>query len=356
MRLPLVEMLLLVLLASFAWATEPPASVTAWLDLVKPLVQATEAAEESVIPGQGGWLFFMPELRHLTVGPFWGANAVGASQAKPEYADPLPAILDFDAQCKQAGVELLFVPVPEKAALYPEQLAQPAPQPTPATEEDEQPPLPPRVDVWDAEFLALLKSKGVHILDLTPELQRWRQLHPEQLLWCKQDSHWSSQGCAAVAKIIAKAVKDRPWLAGAPKHNYHIQTSELELTGDLWGLLGDEELPRERLPLLTVLDGSNKPAADWRESPVLLLGDSHCLIFHSGGDMQATGAGLADHLAFALGFPLDVVGVRGSGATPCRFNLLRRADNLAGKKLVIWCLTAREYTQGQGWRNVPVVK
>jgi len=72
--------------------------------------------------------------------------------------------------------------------------------------------------------------------------------------------------------------------------------------------------------------------------------------------MQARGAGLADHLALKLGFPVDVVGVRGSGATPCRINLLRRGDSLAGKKLVIWCLSAREYTQGQGWRKVPVVK
>ena len=71
--------------------------------------------------------------------------------------------------------------------------------------------------------------------------------------------------------------------------------------------------------------------------------------------MQAQGAGLPDQLAYELGVPVDLVAVRGSGATPSRLNLLRRKDNLAGKKVVIWCLSAREFTEGQGWRKVPLV-
>jgi alginate O-acetyltransferase complex protein AlgJ len=51
-----------------------------------------------------------------------------------------------------------------------------------------------------------------------------------------------------------------------------------------------------------------------------------------------------------------VVGVRGSGASPSRIALLRRGDGLAGKKAVIWLMTAREFTETQGWRLVPVVK
>jgi alginate O-acetyltransferase complex protein AlgJ len=92
----------------------------------------------------------------------------------------------------------------------------------------------------------------------------------------------------------------------------------------------------------------------------LLLGDSHCLVFHAGGDMLATGAGLADQLAFELGMPVDLIGVRGSGATPARMNLMRKIKSdekyLAGKKLIVWCFAAREFTESQGWRKVPVVK
>jgi alginate O-acetyltransferase complex protein AlgJ len=71
--------------------------------------------------------------------------------------------------------------------------------------------------------------------------------------------------------------------------------------------------------------------------------------------MLATGSGLPENLAAKLGFVADVVGVRGSGATPSRVNLRRRGDNLAGKKMIIWIFTAREFTEGSGWKLVPVI-
>jgi alginate O-acetyltransferase complex protein AlgJ len=95
---------------------------------------------------------------------------------------------------------------------------------------------------------------------------------------------------------------------------------------------------------------------DSRQSPVLLLGDSHNLVFHTGAEMHATGAGLPDQLFLELGFPMDVVAVMGSGSTAARRSLARRKDNLAGKKVVVWCFSTREFTQGQGWSKVPVVK
>ena len=74
--------------------------------------------------------------------------------------------------------------------------------------------------------------------------------------------------------------------------------------------------------------------------------------------MHAAGAGLPDQLAFELGLALDVVAVRGSGATPARVNLLRRAqtdpDYWSRKRLVVWCFAARELTESDGWRAVPV--
>jgi alginate O-acetyltransferase complex protein AlgJ len=57
---------------------------------------------------------------------------------------------------------------------------------------------------------------------------------------------------------------------------------------------------------------------------------------------------------------VDLIGVRGSGATPARVNLLRLArgdaEYLGKKKLVIWCFAAREFTESAGWQKVPVVK
>jgi alginate O-acetyltransferase complex protein AlgJ len=72
--------------------------------------------------------------------------------------------------------------------------------------------------------------------------------------------------------------------------------------------------------------------------------------------MHATGAGLPDQMSYEFGFPMDVVAVMGSGATPARRSLARRKDNLSGKKLVVWCFSSREFTQGQGWELVKVIK
>jgi alginate O-acetyltransferase complex protein AlgJ len=50
--------------------------------------------------------------------------------------------------------------------------------------------------------------------------------------------------------------------------------------------------------------------------------------------------------------------VRGSGATPARFNLLRRARRSPGfwdqKRLVIWVFSVREFTEADGWRVMPI--
>ena len=110
--------------------------------------------------------------------------------------------------------------------------------------------------------------------------------------------------------------------------------------------------------LAFVRDDTGNPLSSDQDSPILLMGDSHTLVFHAGGDMHAVGAGLFDELSHRLKTRLDLIGVRGSGATPSRVNLLRKnrakPGYLVKKKLVIWCLSAREFTESDGWRKVPL--
>src|SRR2546421_11407226 len=73
--------------------------------------------------GADGWLFFAGELRLLSLGRFWGDDAPKVSRAhKPELADPIPAILDFQQQLKARGIDLVVVPVPPKESIYPEKI------------------------------------------------------------------------------------------------------------------------------------------------------------------------------------------------------------------------------------------
>ena len=309
--------------------------------------KATEAKAQktTIVSGKDGWLFFAPELRHLSVGQFWGDAAKRVSRASnPEFADPLPAILDFKAQLDEAGIALIFVPIPAKATIYPEMISEHGT----VTET--------RTDKYHLKFYDILREQGVNVLDLTPLFlkNRFTDAGP---VYCKQDTHWSGQGCVLAAEAIAKAIGTPSWMAEVPKRNVRTETRTIAITGDLWRELGDENLQKEQLQLTYVNVGVGLPNPyAWRASPVVLLGDSHSLVFHAGGDMHAQGAGLPDHLAHQLGFPVDVVAVRGSGATPSRLNLYRRRDNMKGKRVVVWRLSVREFTEGQGWRLVPVVR
>ncbi len=309
------------------------------------LAAKAEADQRAAIAGKDDWLFLTAELRHLGVGPFWGDAAATVSRsARKDAADPLPAILDFQTQLKEAGVELILMPVPAKAAIYPDRLLD-APAPKPGD---------PGVAGADDEFLKSCVRHGVKVLDLAPVFQAARADETVPL-YCRTDSHWSCRGCEVAAALLAKDIRARPWFAGVPVHKFKSEQREQKITGDLAAIAGGD-VSEETLRQRSVADESGVPPVDWRGSPVLLLGDSHTLVFHAGEDMHGTGAGLADQLALEIGFPIDVIGVRGSGATPARINLMRRQDNLAGKKLVIWCFSIREFTEAQGgWRLVPVI-
>ncbi|HEX2486652.1 MAG TPA: hypothetical protein VHQ66_15200 [Myxococcota bacterium] len=309
-----------------------------------------ETAGRTAVAGEDGWLFLTAELRHLGVGRFWGADAERASRAqRADWRDPLPAILDFQAQLKGAGIELLFVPVPPKGAVVPDAL----PGLGAVPEE--------RLDAADAEFYALLRERGLDVLDLQPALADAPAAPPA---YCRTDTHWCGAGIELAAVRIAQRVKERPFAADVAKESFDSERREVAIEGDLrrmQGGAGDAAAAPETVSLRFVgrRDGAGAlvPVEPSRESPLLLLGDSHALVFHAGGDMHAKGAGLADQLALELGFAVDVVAVRGSGATPARINLARRAGALAGKKLVVWCLAARDFSEAaQGWAKVPVVR
>lgn len=309
------------------------ANADAWLAHVRKLVADAEAAGAATIPGTGDDLLLVNELRSLIAGPFWGEAAQTASRAaQPERRDPLPAILDFDRQLKQAGIEWVFVPVPAKVAVDP-------------TLVPGAPAVDGRVDVQVVAFFAELRRQGVPVLDVLPALRelvaRGERAH------CRTDTHWTPRACAVVAELVHRHFEAGKWLREASRRTFATTSGELQITGDMAAMRKAETAP-EQLPIVRVPDSRVDP-----QSPVLLFGDSHCLVFHNGGDMHAEHAGLPDHLEREFGIAIDVLGVRGSGATPSRVDAYR-GKRFAGKQAAIWCLTAREFTEGQGWALVPI--
>ena len=307
--------------------------------------EALEKQNAHAISGSDGWLFLAADLRFLSVGRFWGDVAPKVSRAqKPEQADPLPAILDFRDQLKQRGIELLLVPVPPKPAIYADKIL---PDINPSTDN----PAP-----YLHQFYEELRSRGVEVLDLEPLfLERREGKHGP--VFCRTDTHWSGAGCVLAGRAIAERI--RHTISLAPGANQYIaEWKPIDIKGDLVGLL-PADIPKpgsEPLDVRTVVvKSTGKGVQADPNSPVLLLGDSHTLVYH---EFHAEGAGLIDQMADNFGFAPDLIGTRGSGATAVRTGLYRRShrdpEYLAKKKMIIWCFAAREFTEADEWTQLPV--
>jgi alginate O-acetyltransferase complex protein AlgJ len=161
------------------------------------------------------------------------------------------------------------------------------------------------------------------------------------------------------AQAIAERVKAK--LPPAARRDYTTEWKDTPITGDLVALLGrDAAKPSaESIALRLVSEkGTGAAVKPDPNSPVLVMGDSHTLVF---SEFLAQRAGLVDQLAAELGFAPDLIGTRGSGATAVRISLYRKAradaGYLAKKKVVVWCFAAREFTEtDQGWVPQPIAK
>lgn len=295
-----------------------------------------------------GWLFLAAELRFLSLGHFWGdeARKVGRAQ-KSDLADPIPAIVDFQKQLKARGIDLLVVPVPPKAAVYPEKIL-------PAFDVGATDPAPAL-----RRFYEELRAGGVDVLDLAPLFIQNRD-DKRGGVFCKTDSHWSGLGCVLAAQAIAEKMRGKLTVPASQK-DYVSEWRDAEIKGDLVGLLppGSPKSGSEKISVRSISEKGGSGGIDPDpNSPVLLMGDSHTLVFH---DFLAERAGLVDQLAQELGFAPDLIGTRGSGATPVRISLYRRSlkdpGYLTKKKVIVWCFAAREFTEAtEGWARVPVTK
>jgi len=301
--------------------------------------------ESSVVKGVDGWLFLKDELVHISSGKFWGADALRASRVKKKkIADPLPEIIQYNKLLADKGITLYLMPVPPKALVYPDKVTQGVDA---ASAEEDQ-------GIYN-QFFDVLNQNGVKTINLLPTLLKNRE---KVNLYCKTDTHFSGQGLNYFAKAAAAQIQREPWYKDIAKKEFATTKQEISIRGDLLQMSGEEgESEGLQLSVVSDKETGNQLESDPKSS-VILLGDSHTLVFSAGGDLHAKGAGLFDHLSAQLGFAVDLLGVRGSGVTPARIKFYQRSkkdgDYLNGKKVLIWCFTAREFTGTGGWRAIPV--
>jgi alginate O-acetyltransferase complex protein AlgJ len=302
------------------------AQVAPFRDAVRRRLKAMPRGSKA-LAGKDGFLFYKNGLEYL---------AGGDLEAQRKGKNPLPIIVEFKQELDKQGVDFLFVPVPTKEEIYPEQLAP-----------DIQVPAGQVVNPFFRKFLASLSKEGIEVVDLLPTFLAQKSLAANangQALFQHQDTHWTDRGLRLAAELLSSRIKAYPWYAELSKHSQPFSLRETSFTrfGDLQSRLPETQQKKytpETLLAQQVLRADKQPYDDDPDSPIVLLGDSFAGVYEL---TDAEHAGVSAHIARGISYPLDLVMSYGGGPN-VRQKLLRRGEAALGtKKLVIWLMTARD--------------
>jgi alginate O-acetyltransferase complex protein AlgJ len=315
------------------------------------------AGNEQVYPGRAGWLFYRPDIDHVT-GPGFLWPAVLERRARSGDAwtpapqpDPVVAILELAAQLQRRGIALVVLPAPVKPALHPERFSPraPAARVHRGAARLENPSFP--------VFRERLSAAGIRVVDVAPALIEAREARRLDPLYLARDTHWTPATVEVVARQLAAAVS--PLLPPQPSAGYRRVGVEVTGTGDLTAMLTlprDLRLyPPQPVRVQRVLETDRRAWEPRADADVLLLGDSFTNVYSQPDLGWGEGAGLAEQLSFELQRPVDRIAINAGGAWSARERLaaeLRRGnDRLAGKRVVVYEFAARELTSGD-WRRI----
>lgn len=303
------------------------------------------AGSEEAYMGRDGWLFYRPDVDALALAP--GADTGNAAEGLASWA----------ADLAERGVRLVFLPLPGKAAVHPEQLA--------FGGSSSSAPLVPRgLENFSADVAAAWQKAAVERglpADAAPVV-----LDPASLLWerrtdgaqfLRTDSHWTPDAMAAVAEEAAATVAG---MLGSPLPAVAVGRQEgIRGVGDTAAMM---ELPaasplREGQSVI-IVPVRRSDGSVWqpdRSSPVLVVGDSYTNIYSSADLGWGASAGFAEQLSRYLGFDVDRLSRNDAGARSARELVTTEAakspDWLAGKKVIVWPLAMREVAAGD-WSAV----
>ena len=318
-------------------------------NLHKIAAEYERSTNERVIQGDDSdWFFLRSELFHVAKGRFWEKNWKDISVSGE---DPLSIFTLLKEQLDPLGVDLIFVPVPSKFIIYPEKLSESVPMEGKLPVTNSQYELQP--------YLKRFKEAGINVIDLEPILKNRRKTESFSS-YCMTDSHPSPWTCQMIAGLLSEKINSLEWAKEYQRDSgisfIKSEPRNIKILGDLipedkresWGpesLLISQVHPKS--------DGKLTPVIpDDKNSPVIVLGDSHTLIFHEGDDMHASGSGLVDHLQEKIGFKVFLAATRGSSSQALR-QIYKGPEFWKGKKLLIWVSSVREFTEERRWLKLP---
>jgi hypothetical protein len=228
--------------------------------------------------------------------------------ARPDGERPFDAIAAFDKQLKARGIDLVFVPLPDKVCIYGDYLEAAANA-------------PPKAPLCTAakHLMKRLLEADVEVVDVYTPFLEYREKHGDEApLYYDRDSHWRNRAAQLAAEKIAESLKRYDFVqkALAQGNRYSTKTEFRKDKPD---------------DIVVVLDAkTGKRYADVNDSLILITGDSNLMY-----NMGPTGGHMPAQIARHIGLPLAFVAPAGGNAPE------QIKGQLSGRRVVIWAVIAR---------------
>jgi hypothetical protein len=315
------------------------------------------------ITGTHDWLFYRPDVEYLVRPDVFSPRSkiVDANDAAIT-DDIIGSILDFKNQLAARGIDLLLVAMPGKPSIYPD-LCNSRVSPT----------LSGKLS-HTRVVLDRLQQAGVETVDLFSALahERERDASCRDSLYLSTDTHFKGRGVLTAARTIAQRVRQYPWYKQGCTE-FVADTVTVPRFGDIAEMIGVPATVavKHKPPFapestkcyqVSRVERNEQGAVtrkmpykdDYRNSKILVLGDSYSRIFQTDPPKSA---GWISHLARELSQPVASLVNDGGASTLVRQTLARKANLLKNKKLVIWEVVERDFRFGEeGWKKVAIAR
>ncbi|MEW6238494.1 MAG: hypothetical protein AB1656_24170 [Candidatus Omnitrophota bacterium] len=323
-----------------SWFSQKLQPVMRWLQY-----EILKDAGDKALMGRDGWFFYKPSVQFLI--EWWPMPKTAftnliAKTALAEAENPVPAILHFRDQLAARGIQLLVMPAPSKASIYPNKLVSRA--------VDEERP----VYIHAKKVMEELQKSGVDVLDLFDVFAKTPP-PPGEEYYLAQDTHWSPQGTKLAAHAAARRILERGWLDKGTTA-YELKPAPVRRHGDVLRMMDLPQAARdyvqEDLHCEQVVQNGGELFHNDSQSEILVIGDSFLRIYELD---EPKSAGFIAHLSRELQRPVASIVNDGGASTLVRQELARKSSLLANKKALLWEFVDRDIRFGtEGWRKIPL--
>jgi hypothetical protein len=322
-----------------------------WQEHITPAHKALDSIlrhipkEQMAIPGKNNWLFFRRSLEY---------SVAGDLSNQPAQYNSMEHLIAFKNWLEENEINMLFVPIPPKNEVYPEQLLPQSVLPADAI-----------INPWGRKFILDAQEEGMEVIDVLPALLQAKtqdSMHQEPL-YQRHDTHWTHRGMMVVAQAIAQRIQEYSWMPKlnevkevkeikklqADTNHYSIQDTSFLRRGDIIERLPSSEQTKYEPTILQAQQvlKNGVPRKGNANAPIILMGDSFTGVYEL---VDCKHAGVGSHISRLSGIETDIITSWGGGPNVRQKVYRARKNNLEPKRLVIYLMAARDlYNYSQTW-------